>query len=252
MNRYETFLHLHQAPTPLLLGNCWDVSSAKILEAKGLKAIATSSMAVAQSLGYDDGEHMHFALLLATAKRIQQNITVPFSVDMERGYSNTVEGIIENILQLHDIGVVGINLEDSVNGIIEPADKFAKTIYTIANYLTQKNIPLFINARTDAFLVKLTNATAETVARIKVYENTGAGGIFVPFIKNESDITTVVATTTLPVNILPVPGLPGIATLTAIGVKRISLGSSLFNACKKATTNTITKILAEQSFDVLF
>ena len=50
MNRYETFLQLHQAATPLLLGNCWDVSSAKILEAKGFKAIATSSMAVAQSL----------------------------------------------------------------------------------------------------------------------------------------------------------------------------------------------------------
>ena len=252
MNRYDNFLQLHQAATPLLLGNCWDVSSAKILEANGFKAIATSSMAVAQSLGYDDGEYMPFALLLETAKRIQQNITVPFSVDMERGYSNTIDGIIENILQLHDIGVVGINLEDSVNGIIEPMDKFAKTISTIANYLTQKNIPLFINARTDAFLLKLPNATAETVARIKAYENTGASGIFVPFIKNENDIKTIVATTTLPVNVLPVPGLPDLATLTAIGVKRISLGSSLFNAYKRATTNTIKKILAEQSFDVLF
>ncbi|GAB2832469.1 isocitrate lyase/PEP mutase family protein [Ferruginibacter profundus] len=252
MNQFETFLQLHKQATPLLLGNCWDVSSAKILEAAGFKAIATSSMAVAQSLGYNDGQHMPFELLLATAKRIQQNITVPFSVDLERGYSTTIKGIIQNIVQLHDIGVAGINLEDSANGTMEAAPAFAKTISGIANYLAQKNIPLFINARTDAFLVKLPDALEETLQRIKVYENTGASGIFVPFIKNESDIKSIVAATTLPVNILPVPGLPDMATLTAIGVKRISLGSALFNAYKTQTTNTIRLIMQQQSFEPLF
>lgn len=183
MNHYETFLQLHQQATPLLLGNSWDVISAKLLQANGFKAIATSSAAVAQSLGYDDGENMPFELLLDAAKRIQKNITVPFSVDMERGYSNSTDGIIENILKLHDIGVVGINLEDSANGVMEPSDIFAQRISTITNYLAQKNVPLFINARTDAFLLQLPNAATETVARIKVYENTGAAGIFVPFIK---------------------------------------------------------------------
>ena len=252
MKQFETFLQLHHSATPLLLGNCWDVNSATILEASGFKAIATSSLAVAQSFGYEDGENLPFELLLATAKRIKQNITVPFSVDMERGFSNTTAGIIENILQLYDTGVVGINLEDSVKGQLEPAVVFAKRIETIANYLAQKNIPLFINARTDAVLLKLPNALEESVSRIKQYENTGAGGIFVPFIKEENDIKTVVAASSLPVNVLPVPGLPDIATLTALGVKRISLGSSLFNAIKRDIANKAKQIMEQRSFDHLF
>src|SRR5882762_7244940 len=118
MNRFETFLQLHHAATPLLLGNCWDVSSAKLLEENGFKAIGTSSAALARSLGYEDGENLPFDLLLETVKRIQQNIAVPLSVDMEKGYGTTNKGILENILKLHDIGVVGINIEDSRNKII--------------------------------------------------------------------------------------------------------------------------------------
>jgi len=203
-------------------------------------------------LGYEDGENLPFELLLATAKRIKQNTTVPFSVDMERGFNNTTDGIIENILQLRDIGVVGINLEDSVKGEMESSVVFAKRIETIANYLAQKNIPLFINARTDAVLLKLPNALEETVSRIKQYENTGAGSIFVPFIKEKNDIKTVVAASSLPINVLPVPGLPDIATLTAWGVKRISLGSTLFNAIKRDIANKATQIMEQQSFDHLF
>src|SRR4249919_2288635 len=98
MNQFQ---QLHNGATPLLLGNCWDVSSAKLLEENGFKAIATSSAAVARSLGYEDGEKMPFHLLLETVQRIQQHITVPFSVDMEKGYSDTSHGIIENIQQLY-------------------------------------------------------------------------------------------------------------------------------------------------------
>lgn len=252
MERFETFLQLHHAATPLLLGNCWDVSSAKLLQENGFKAIGTSSAALARSLGYEDGENLPFDLLLETVKRIQQHITVPLSVDMEKGYSTTNKGILENVLKLHDIGVVGMNIEDSRNKMIGPAAAFAETISSIANYLAQKNISFFINARTDAFVVNLPNALQETVTRIKLYENAGASGIFVPFVKNESDIKTITAATALPVNVLSTPGLPGIATLTTLGVKRISMGSALFNALKKEAVNKIKLILEQQSFDPLF
>jgi 2-methylisocitrate lyase-like PEP mutase family enzyme len=252
MNRFKEFFQLHNGTQPLLLGNCWDVSSAKLLEENGFKAIATSSAAVARSLGYEDGEKLPFNLLLETVKRIQQHITVPFSVDMEKGYSETATGIIENILQLYDSGVAGINIEDSRNRKLEPASTFAKTLSVIADHLAQKNIPFFVNARTDAFVVDYPDATNETIERIKLYQNSGASGIFVPFIKEETDIRRIVASTTLPVNVLVVPGLAGIAALTAFGVRRISLGSGLFNAYKRNTVNTIKKILEQQSFDTLF
>jgi len=252
MDHYKTFLQLHNESTPLLLGNCWDAGTAKLLQQNGFKAIATSSAAVAQSYGYEDGEKIPFHLLLETVKHIQQNISLPLSVDMERGFSNTVNGIVENIQQLHDLGVVGINLEDSVNQKIEEAPIFAERITAVVNLLAQKNISMFINARTDAFLLKLPNALEETIKRIKLYEATGVNCIFVPFIKDENDIAAVTAATALPINILPVPGLPGIATLTSLGVKRISLGSSLYNAFKRETVNKIQSIMQQQSFDALF
>ncbi|MGC4100799.1 isocitrate lyase/PEP mutase family protein [Ferruginibacter sp.] len=252
MNHYKTFLSLHHAPTPLLLGNSWDAGSAKLLAQNGFKAIATSSAAVAQSYGYEDGEKMPFELLLQTVKRIQQNIALPLSVDMEHGFSNTTEGIVENIQQLHQLGVVGINLEDSVQQKLEPAETFAKRMEIVANKLMQKNIPLFINARTDAFLLQQPDALQTTLQRIQLYQTTGVNGIFVPFIKQEQDIAAVTAATTLPVNILPVPGLPNIEQLTVLGVKRISLGSSLYNAFKRTTTNTIQSIMEQQTFEALF
>jgi 2-methylisocitrate lyase-like PEP mutase family enzyme len=252
MNQFEKFLQLHNGAAPLLLGNCWDVSSAKLLEENGFKAIATSSAAVARSLGYEDGEKLPFDLLLETVKRMRRHITVPFSVDMEKGYSDTAAGIIENIRQLYDSGVAGINIEDSRNRKLEPAAAFAKNLSAIANHLAQKNMPFFINARTDAFVVNFPNALHETLERVKLYQNSGASGIFVPFIKEETDISSIVASTTLPVNVLVVPGLPGIAKLASFGVRRISLGSGLFNAYKRDTVHTIKKLLEQQSFDALF
>jgi 2-methylisocitrate lyase-like PEP mutase family enzyme len=252
MNQSENFSQLHNAAAPLLLGNCWDVSSAKLLEENGFKAIGTSSAAVARSLGYEDGEKMPFHLLLQTVKRIQQHITVPFSVDMEKGYGDSVNGIIENIQQLYDSGIAGINIEDSKNRQLEPAAAFAKNLSAIADHLAQKNMRFFINARTDAFLLQAPNALSETLQRIKLYETAGANGIFPAFIKEETDIKTIVASTSLPVNVLPMPGFPGITILTALGVRRISLGSGLFNAYKRDTVNTIIKILEQQSFDALF
>lgn len=252
MNDFQKFLQLHNGTSPLLLGNCWDVSSAKLLEENGFKAIGTSSAAVARSLGYEDGEKMPFKLLLETVKRIRQHISLPFSVDMEKGYSDTADGIIENIQQLYDSGIAGINIEDSKNRKLEPAASFAKTLSAIASRLAQKNMPFFINARTDAFLLQAPDPLNETLERIKLYESAGASGIFPAFIKEEADIKTVVASTALPVNVLPMPGFPGIAALTNWGVRRISLGSGLFNAYKRDTVNTITKILEQQSFDALF
>ncbi|MEP7141726.1 MAG: isocitrate lyase/phosphoenolpyruvate mutase family protein [Ferruginibacter sp.] len=253
MNHFETFLQLHNTGRPLLIGNCWDVGSAKLLEENGFKAIATSSAAIANSLGYEDGENMPFDLLFETVKRIKQHISVPFSVDMERGYGNNIPRIIQNIERLHDIGVVGINIEDSTNDRkLQSIDMFEKTILSIAHHLSQKNISIFINARTDAFLLQLPDALAETRKRIEVYEAAGANGIFVPFITDENDIQAITNTTGLPVNVLSVPRLPGIGILSSLGVRRVSLGSFLYRSINKEIVNKLHAIKQTQSFAGLF
>src|SRR6187549_1517896 len=97
MKSFETFSQLHHNATPLVLGNFWDVNSAKIFESKGYKAIGTSSQAVAKSLGYEDGEQMPFDALLRLAKRVVEVVSIPCTVDIEGGYDRSIKGIIENI-----------------------------------------------------------------------------------------------------------------------------------------------------------
>ena len=123
---------------------------------------------------------------MKVVERVMSNVNIPLSVDMEGGYSRDISKIIQNIEKLYELGVVGINIEDSVKGeklYMQSVDDFQKVISSISSHLERKSIKMFLNARTDAFLHKLPSPITETVKRIKAYENAGANGIFVPFIR---------------------------------------------------------------------
>jgi 2-methylisocitrate lyase-like PEP mutase family enzyme len=255
MSSFEMFLSLHHSESPLLIGNAWDVTSATIFERSGFKAVATSSSAIAHTLGYEDGENMPFDLLLETVKRISSRLTVPFSVDMEAGYSRGIPGVITNLEKLYDLGVVGFNLEDSViheRGKIQPAPDFQEKISSIMNHLSRKNMKMFLNARTDAFLLGLPSPLSTTIERIKAYEQAGASGVFVPFITNLQDIKEVVGATRLPVNVLCRPALPGFKELAALGVKRISMGGALHKALVASMEKMLGTVREDQSFSSLY
>src|SRR5689334_23008426 len=174
MTNYQRFAHLHQQEKPFLLGNAWDTHSAKLFEKAGYEAVGTSSMAVAATLGYDDGEKISFAELLFVVERIIRAISIPLTVDLERGYGRNTAEVIGNIEKLHDIGVVGVNLEDSIPGdgqkqlLSLPAA--AEKIAAIKNQLARSNRHLFINARTDAYALKLPDALERTLERTRIYE----------------------------------------------------------------------------------
>ena len=232
MSYYETFSQLHKNAAPLLLGNIWDVNSAKIFETNGYKAIGTSSLAVAKSFGYEDGENLPFENLLQLAKSVVKAVRIPFTVDIEGGYTRTIEGITENIRKLHDAGVVGINLEDTIAGntrALQPVIEFQKILSATAACISRNNFKMFVNIRTDGFLLGLPAALSETLTRINSYKDLGADGIFVPCITNSADIKKVVAATDLPINVMCMPGLPDFDELASLGVKRISMGGFFFN-----------------------
>ena len=86
---------LHRGPKILILLNVWDVASARLIESMGLPAVATSSAAVANSLGYADGERISRGEMLAVVRRISAAVNVPVTADMERGYCNLPEGMAE-------------------------------------------------------------------------------------------------------------------------------------------------------------
>ena len=255
MKSFENFFELHHQSQPLLIGNIWDVKSAQLLEKAGYKAIATSSAAVANSFGYGDGEQLPFELLIQLARRVSQVVNLPMSVDIEGGFSRTIEGICQNIERLHDVGVVGINIEDSLPGnprALQELDSFRKTLEEIANHLQRKNIKLFINVRTDGFIQGLPNALTETIQRIQEYQTTGVHGIFVPCVVNPEDIKAVVMSTKLPINVMCMPQLPSFGDLQKLGVKRISSGNFVHQYILKTLEEMMIAIQNEQSFKNLF
>ena len=111
---------------------------------------------------------------------------------------------------------------------------------------------MFVNVRTDGFLLGMHNALTETLERISIYENTGANGIFIPCITARGDIHEVVNATNLPVNVMCMPSLPDFEELTSLGVKRISMGPFLFNKVNDALAQLATKIITENNFKPIF
>lgn len=230
---FEKFKSLHHSNELFILPNAWNAKSALLLQEQKFPAVATSSMAVANSLGYEDGEAMPFSDYLFVIKRMLASLQIPLSADIEMGYGDTNEKILENILQLTNLGVAGINIEDSfiaaTTRSLKEATVFAKTIEFIKNKLAAKGIQLFINIRCDTYILNVKNKQQETLSRLKLYESTGADGIFLPCICDEKDITDAVSNTTLPLNVMAIPGLPGFDTLNKLGIKRVSTGPFLFN-----------------------
>jgi 2-methylisocitrate lyase-like PEP mutase family enzyme len=250
MSYYETFARLHKGPAPLLLGNCWDVNSARLLEAAGYAAGGFSSHALAAALGYEDGEQLPFDLLVRVTQKVTAAIQIPFTVDMEGGYSRSIDGILANVDKLYEAGAAGINLEDTVPGparSFQSAKDFAKIIESVTGHLSRNNRKLFLNIRTDGFLLDLPTALPETLTRIRSYESAGADCIFVPCITAPEDIQQVVQTTTLPVNVMAIPGLPTPAVLQQLGVKRISMGPFLFNKVYEYAAVLAKKVHSENS-----
>ena len=252
------FKDAHYQDAPLLICNVWDVASTKVAEDQHFQAIGTSSAAIAAMLGYNDGEEISFAELEYIVKRIAANTTLPLSVDIEAGYSRNPREIAEHIRRLADLGVAGINIEDSrvekdkVRRLLD-AELFAQTIATVKNQLAKDNAGIFLNARTDTFLLPgVANPLEETKKRIRLYENAGADGVFIPGIIQESAIKTAVESTSLPVNVMCMPNLPDFDRLKALGVKRISMGNFLFNNIVSNFAHRLSQISDAQSFKSFF
>src|SRR2546429_4226165 len=111
----ETFRKLHQGPELLVLPNAWDVATARVVEAAGFPALATTSAGVAWALGYPDGERISRDEMLAAVGRIARSVRVPVTADMEAGYGAAPEAAAETARGTITAGAVGLNLEDGTD-----------------------------------------------------------------------------------------------------------------------------------------
>lgn len=244
--------NLHKSEKPLVICNVWDVSSAKLADKSGFKVIGTSSAAIAAMLGYNDGGEISFDELLYIVKRIKANTDLPLTVDIESGYSTNTSVIVENLQKLIQLGVEGINIEDSIinqqRQLVDP-DKFSKTINDISKETDNK---LFINVRTDTYLLDIPGKLNETLIRISKYKQAGANGIFIPCLTDHKDIERICSSTKLPINVMCMPDLSDFSTLYNLGVKRISMGNFVYNKNQKYLEQLLNGIGTERNFKKLF
>lgn len=241
MNHDELFHSLHDGL--LMLSNCWDGGSARVAQAAGATALATSSAAVAWSHGYADGSHLPTELLLATVRGIRRVSDLPLSVDVEDGYSADPAAVALLVRELIGAGVVGINIEDGADA----PELLAGKIAIAREVADAAGVRLFINARTDVYLRGLADGEgkpAETIRRAGLYRAAGASGLFVPGLSEERDIAAIAAAVAFPLNVMALPGLAAPQRLRELGVRRLSAGSAIGEAAQGLVRDAAAAFLA--------
>ena len=228
-NELARRFHRLHADGMLLLANAWDAGSARLAQAAGARAVATSSAAVAWAHGWPDGDALPVELVLQTVRAVADAVDLPVTVDIEGGYADDPVRVGELVSRVIAAGAVGINIED---GAGEPALLAAK-IAAARSAAVDSGVDLYINARTDVWLRGLAEPAqrvAETLARAARYRDAGASGLFVPGITDAGDIAALVRGCGMPLNVLAWTGLPDAAQLRSLGVRRFSAGSAISEA----------------------
>jgi 2-methylisocitrate lyase-like PEP mutase family enzyme len=232
-DKAEALRRLHAGPRALILANAWDVASARLVEAAGFPAIATSSAGVAFALGYPDGERISRAEMLDMVRRIARAVKVPVTADVEAGYGATAQAAAETARGVVAAGAVGMNLEDAGDGRLLPLELQVERVRAARGAGDAAGVPLVINARTDVFGVReLADAqrAEEAIRRANAYLRAGADCAFVPFVADQAVIARLAREIQGPLNVLGTPDSPPVAELERLGVRRISIGGGLARA----------------------
>lgn len=231
---------LHDDPEVLALVNVWDVASARVVAAlPGCRAIATASHAIANSFGYEDGQHIPVELMIEAVGRISSAVDLPVTADLEAGYGDPRDTVRRAI----DVGVVGANLEDAM----APFDESVRAVAAAVAAGEAAGIPFVLNARTDVYLQPEGRSAQqqmdEAIRRGRAYLDAGATCVFVP---GRHDAPTASALVdgigTRKVSVLAAPGGASPAEFAAAGVARISYGPWPYRAALTALADLGTAL----------
>ncbi|MFJ4166685.1 isocitrate lyase/phosphoenolpyruvate mutase family protein [Microbacterium sp. NPDC089698] len=244
-SRAEAFRSLHVPGDPLVLINAWDPVSARITEQAGVRAIATTSAGIAWANGSADGHRLDRAVALQALRRIMDAVgdRLPLTADLEDGFGDAPGAVAETVAEAVAMGVVGVNLEDSLRAPGEQAERLtaARTAAEAAG------CPLFLNARIDthSLLGDAERWMAETVTRARAYAEAGADGILVLGAVPVTALRELADAVDLPVNVALDATTPAVAELAAAGAARISVGSAVAEAVHAATLRMAHEVLGE-------
>ena len=233
----RAFRQLHERSSAFIIPNPWDIGSARILEHIGFEALATTSMGYAFSLGKLDttvGRDEMLAHIAALAGAT----SLPVNADLENGYGDDPRTVAETIRLAAAAGVVGGSIEDATGRTDDPIyaiDLAVERVRAAVAAARALPFPFMLTARAENYLHGRPDLD-DTIRRLKAFEDAGAEVLYAPGLRSKDDIAAVVTSVQRPVNVLM--GLQGVllsaGELSAIGARRISVGSALYRTAMGA------------------
>ncbi|MGY4928369.1 isocitrate lyase/PEP mutase family protein [Streptomyces sp. 900105755] len=244
---YEKFMALHTRDGGLVMPNAWDGLSALLLADAGFEAIATSSAAIAATLGRLDGrhevtreEHLEHARLLGSLTGL------PVNGDFEDGYGDTPEDVAVTVEAAVESGLAGIGVEDTSGDPAMPIRHFDEAVRRVRSAVTASKGRIVVTGRTDNFIHGRPDLD-DTIRRLTAFAEVGADVVYAPFPPGlDALVAIVTAVAPTPVNVLvsPTDKVLTVAELQQAGVKRISLGPLLYTHAMGAAEEATKALLA--------
>jgi 2-methylisocitrate lyase-like PEP mutase family enzyme len=251
LDRATRFRALHEAKGSFVIPNAWDGGSARILAALGFQSLATSSSASAAVLGRID-HSMSREEALGQARIMVAATTLPVSADLEKGFGDTPAVVAETVRQAAAAGLVGCSIEDATGDTSRPLYDIGLATERVAAAVEAAQalpFPFTLTARSENF-IRDNPDLDDTIRRLQAFEQAGAHVLFAPGLPDLAAVRSVCSAVSKPVNFMA--GIPGksftVADLTAAGVKRISLASSLYRAAMSGLVTAARELIGSGTF----
>jgi 2-methylisocitrate lyase-like PEP mutase family enzyme len=252
IEKAKAFRALHERDGAFIIPNPWDIGTARLLAQLGFEALATTSAGYAFSLGQRDNTIKRDEMMAHVAA-IASATELPVSADLENGFGDDPETVAQTIRLAAAAGLVGGSIEDASGRADDPIYAHAHAVERVrAAAEAARALPFAftLTARAENYLAGRPNL-ADTIKRLQAYQEAGADVLYAPGLTSREEIAAVVAAVDRPVNV--VMGLQGVrldlATLSALGVKRVSVGSALARAALGAFLRAAREMHERGSFE---
>jgi 2-methylisocitrate lyase-like PEP mutase family enzyme len=242
------FSALHRGEA-FIIPNPWDAGSAKVLEALGFKALATTSSGFAFTLARQDGG-TSLDELVDHVGTLDRATRLPVSVDLENGFGPEPEAAANAIDKAAGAGAVGGSIEDyDPRGWIYPIDQAVERVAAACAAARRHGFPFTVTARAENH-IRGNPDLDDTIARLRAYEQAGADVLYAPGLRNHDEIRAVCDAVAKPVNVLAHRGL-SMAEIVDAGARRVSVGGALTWVAVNAMAAAATKMRDDGDFSSL-
>ena len=259
MNKHEAvttkFHELHESGC-FVLPNPWDVGSTIYLEHLGFKAVATTSAGFAFSKGLpDDPEFISRAVMLEHFREIAAATSLPVNADFQNGFADDPEAVAESVRLCVATGIAGLSIEDSTGQSDHPLYDFPLAVERIKASraaIDASGIPVVLTARCEAYLVGDPDPLRTSIERLVAFADAGADCLYAPGVTEPDEIAQIVkAVAPKPINVLVFAKNSNLTVnqLADLGVRRISVGSSLARVAWDGLIRAAEEIQASGSFE---